>query len=112
MDMDMPKSRLRYRQAAVNYWVALREKDADRANDESGVADRLVRQWAAQDRALEFLQPMLCDADPEVRFAAASSLLREGDNRAVGVLEELQSQPTVIGPTARLRLMKWRQDEQ
>jgi hypothetical protein len=90
--MDMATSRVRYREAALNYWVALREKDTDRANDETAAGDLIVQQWAAEGRVVEFLEPMLRDADPEVRFAAASDLLSEGDDRVVKVLEELQSQ--------------------
>jgi HEAT repeat protein len=54
---------------------------------------------------------MLSDDDPEVRFAAASHLLSRGDvGAAIAVLEALQSESSLIGPTARLRLMTWRRD--
>jgi len=101
MTSRMAEARLRYRDAALNYWVALREKDSDRANDETAAGDELVRQWAGEGRAREFLEPMLHDADPEVRFAAASHLLGEtGDDEALGVLTELQGESSMIGPTA------------
>ena len=107
----MPTSRVRFREAALNFWVALHEKDSDRANDESAESDRLVEDWAQQGRAREFLEPMLQDADPKVRFAAASHLLRHGaEDAALRVLEGLQSQSSMIGPSARLRLMTWKRD--
>jgi hypothetical protein len=107
----MATGRSRYREAALNYWVALREKDSHRANDEAATGDRLVEEWAQQGRARDFLLPMLADDDPEVRFAAASHLLSKGgEDDALPVLEQLQTDSSMIGPTARLRLMKWRQD--
>src|SRR5207253_1535915 len=107
----MPTSRVRYREAALNFWVALREKDSDRANGETATCDRLINEWADQGRAREFLEPMLSYDDPEVRFAAASHLLSHGEvDTAIPVLEALQSESSMIGPTARLRLMTWRRD--
>jgi hypothetical protein len=111
MSVDMPTARVHYREAAVNFWVALREKDAIRANEESARADRLAEDWARQGRAGEFLEPLLHDVDPEVRFAAASDLLLHSDeDTAIRLLEELQSESSVVGPTAWLRLTKWRRD--
>ena len=109
--MDMPASRIRFRKGALNFWVALHEKDVDRANEETAEGDRLVEYWATRGRVREFLGPMVKDGDPEVRFAAASHLLSHGgEDKALRVLEELQFESSMIGPSARLRLMKWRQD--
>jgi len=111
--MDMPTSRTRFSEAALNFWVALREKDADRANDETAAGEQLVEDWARQDRAREFLEPMLRDADPKVRFAAASTLLSHGEEDvALPVLEELKSDSSMVGPAAWLRLKTWKRDAQ
>jgi len=67
MPSDLSTSYTRYREAALNFWVALREKDADRANAETATTDRLVDESAEQGRVREFLEPMLNDADPQVR---------------------------------------------
>jgi uncharacterized protein (DUF2336 family) len=111
---DLATARTRFREAALNYWVALGENDADRANDESATGDGLVRHWADRDKVRELLEPLLRDADPEVRFAAASQLLNHGDERpAIAVLKELQADPSgMVAPTARLRLATWRRDQQ
>ena len=109
--MDMPTSRVRFREAALNFWVALHEKDSDRANDESAECERLVRSWEAEGRAREFLEPLVRDADPEVRFAAASSLLALGEaDPAIRVLEDLRAESSMIGPSAWLRLKGWERD--
>ena len=108
--MDMPTSRIRYREAAKNFWVALRVKDATARRGDCG-GRRLVEYWSSQGHAREFLEPMLKDGDPEVRFAAASDLLSHGgEDTAIRALEELQSESSMIGPTAWLRLSKWRRD--
>src|SRR4051794_13209354 len=65
MPSDLSTSYTRYREAALNFWVALREKGADRANAETATTDRLVDESAEQGRVREFLEPMLNDADPQ-----------------------------------------------
>jgi len=111
MNVDMPTSRIRFCEGALNFWVALHEADADRANEESAECDRLVDYWSSRGRAQEFLEPMLHDADPKVQFAAASCLLSHGGgDMAIPVLEKLQTESTMIGPTAWLRLSNWRRD--
>jgi hypothetical protein len=110
--IDVADARTRFREAALNYRVALSEKDADRANDETATSDNLVKHWADQDKVRDLLELLLNDADPEVRFAAASHLLNHGgEGAAVLVLEELQATPSgLVAPTARLRLLSWRRD--
>lgn len=111
--MDLPTSRIRFREAALNFWAALHEKDVDRANEETAKGEQLLGDCAEQGRACEFLEPLLKDADPEVRFAAASLLLPHGgEDVALPVLEELKSHPSMVGPTAWLRLKTWKRDAQ
>jgi hypothetical protein len=109
---DLATSRTRFREAALNYWVALKERDSDKANDESAKTDSIVAEWVANGQVGELLEPLARDADEEVRFAAASHLLSHGgEDLGIPVLEALQALPRgLVAPTARLRLMKWRRE--
>jgi hypothetical protein len=103
---DLAASRTRFRDAALAYWVSVLSGDSDGANEETSKGDAIVQEWASMDREVELLKPLLVDADPEVRFAAASHLLDSDIEEAVSVLEELAADPSgMIAPTARLRLM-------
>jgi hypothetical protein len=61
---------------------------------------------------VELLEPLLDDADDEVRYGAASYLLdTEISERASRVLEELAENPKgLLAPTARMRLDMWRDE--
>lgn len=103
---DLAADRTRFRDAALAYWVSVQSGDTDGANEETSKGDAIVRVWAAEGRQVELLKPLLNDADPEVRFAAASHLLDANMPEAVAVLEELAADPSgMIAPAARLRLM-------
>jgi hypothetical protein len=106
LDAGLAASRARFRDAALAYWVLVHSGDTDGANEETSNGDAIVQEWASMGREIELLKPLLVDADPEVRFAAASHLLDSDIDEAVSVLEELAADPSgMIAPTARLRLM-------
>lgn len=103
---DLAADRTRFRDAALAYWVSVQSGDTDGANEETEKGDAIVRDWATEGREVELLKSLLVDADPEVRFAAASHLLDSDVVEAVTVLEDLAAEPAgMIAPTARLRLM-------
>ena|SRR6266480_924503 len=111
---ELGTARTQFREAALNFWVALTEKDSDRANEETATCERIVAEWAEKGRVLEFLQPLIKDADDEVRFAAASISLNYGAaDLGIPVLEGLrESSRGFIGPSAGLRLRKWTDEHQ
>ncbi|MBW3613906.1 MAG: hypothetical protein KY439_01165 [Actinobacteria bacterium] len=103
---DLATARTRFRDAALAYWVCVQSGDTDGANEETEKGDAIVREWTSEGREVELLKPLLVDADPEVRFAAASHLLDANVTEAATVLEDLAADPAgLIAPTARLRLM-------
>lgn len=103
---DLAAARTRFRDAALAYWVSVQSGDSDGANEATEKSDAIVQEWVDQGRKVELLKPLLVDADPEVRFAAASHLFNSDVPEAIAVLEQLAGDPDgMIAPTARLRLM-------
>lgn len=103
---DFASARTRYREAALDYWVYVEAGDADAANEEARNGDAIVQELETLGKVVDLLEPLLKDADPEVRFAAASDLLDRGVEEAARVLEELAADPKgLIAPTAHLRLV-------
>ena len=97
------------------HWAALggNEPDADAANRHLHAADGLVEQWAAQGTARDILLPLLADADAQIRWAAASYLLRNGAAAAAQTeLEALADNDGIglVASSAEAVLMAWEQE--
>ncbi len=106
-ESEILKARDDFRTQATAVWASLREGDSAKANANTDEADAQVERWAADGVLLAIVRPLLDDAAPVVRYAAAAGLLGHGiDKDCEQVLEELQSDPKgLIAPTARLLLM-------
>src|SRR5437764_15300696 len=111
---ELGTARTQFREAALNFWFALTEKDSDRANEETATCERIVAEWAEKERALEFLQPLIKDEDDEVRLAAASISLNYGAaDLGIPDLEGLRaSSRGFMSASDRLRLRTWRHEHQ
>jgi len=96
-----------FRASAIAFWTLIREGNSQAANRNTDAGDAVVERLAAEGLLLPALRPLLGDAVPAVRYAAAASLLNRGlDKECERVLEELQEDPRgLIAPTARLLLM-------
>src|SRR5262245_26840350 len=79
-----------FRAHAIAFWAESRSGTAERANTHTEIADAIVQQWTEAGNAREILTPMLHDPLIEIRFAAASYVLKLGDTDvAIPVLEKL-----------------------
>jgi hypothetical protein len=103
-----------FRAHAIAFWAESRSGTAERANAHTETADTIVQQWTDAGKAREILTPMLQDDLIEIRFAAASYLLKGGDTgAAIPVLEDLAQTKTSVGmlaSSARFLLMKHRSE--
>lgn len=106
--------RTAFRAHAIAFWAESRSGTAERANAHTDASDAIAQRWAEAGNAREILTSMLHDELPEVRFAAASYLLKiHDDAAAIPVLEELARTGTsagMIASGAKLLLMKHRSD--
>jgi hypothetical protein len=105
---DIHADRTLYAEHAQQFWVLLKTDGSDRANLESERAGRIAERWARDQRVGELLRPLLSHEDEAVRYAAAADLLTyERCNEAIQVLRDIvQKSSSLVGPTARLALMK------
>lgn len=104
---ELVQARNDFRDQALTFWALLRQADSAAANENTDAADALIAQWATDGVLLRVVRPLLLDAEPAVRYAAAVALLNQGlDDECERVLRELQTDPKgLIAPTARLLLM-------
>ncbi|SFB19717.1 HEAT repeat-containing protein [Amycolatopsis marina] len=97
------------------HWAVLdgSEPDADAANQHLRAAEQMVEQWTAQKTVRDTLLPLIEDDNPQIRWAAASYLLRNGATEAARTeLEGLANSDEIglVASSAEAVLMSWEQE--
>ena len=110
-DHDLESDRDLFAASAEATWSSVRAGDAKRGSKHTKERDSIVAYWVKRGQCLELLQPLLVVESEEIRYAAASQLLANGAAQvALAVLEDLEHNSNgLVAPTARLLLLKWRQ---
>ena len=96
--------RAAFREAAQQYGSGVLGGDVESAAKGSASVDGLADRLRVQERLVEVLEPLLEDENPQVRFAAAAHLNRDGHVRAHLLLQELARGSGLSSLLARMAL--------